>query len=212
MANAFSDEELDSRGTSFALWMCAVLGGVSTLSCIITYCSMRKESVKSEELSDQRTVTKVLQAFSRATAPRITGCNKWQLPISFFFACYGIKAQYFAPFGFTAFSNEIYADKFSLTRAQASLHSGIISLIAGLMGPVMGPASDKYGQRSLSLAVAFLLSLVGFVILAASTSGSALVWATSILFALQYGFGDTCLLYTSPSPRDRTRSRMPSSA
>ena len=32
-----------------------------------------------------------------------------------------------------------------------------------------------------------------------------------------YGYGvkavyDTCLLYTSPSPRDRTRSRMPSSA
>ena len=25
-------------------------------------------------------------------------------------------------------------------------------------------------------------------------------------------YGDTCLLYTSPSPRDRTRSRMPSSA
>ena len=24
--------------------------------------------------------------------------------------------------------------------------------------------------------------------------------------------GSTCLLYTSPSPRDRTRSRMPSSA
>ena len=27
-----------------------------------------------------------------------------------------------------------------------------------------------------------------------------------------YGVGYTCLLYTSPSPRDRTRSRMPSSA
>ena len=27
-----------------------------------------------------------------------------------------------------------------------------------------------------------------------------------------YGFADPCLLYTSPSPRDRTRSRMPSSA
>ena len=26
------------------------------------------------------------------------------------------------------------------------------------------------------------------------------------------GTGKTCLLYTSPSPRDRTRSRMPSSA
>ena len=28
----------------------------------------------------------------------------------------------------------------------------------------------------------------------------------------QQSEGDTCLLYTSPSPRDRTRSRMPSSA
>ena len=27
-----------------------------------------------------------------------------------------------------------------------------------------------------------------------------------------YGAAGTCLLYTSPSPRDRTRSRMPSSA
>ena len=30
--------------------------------------------------------------------------------------------------------------------------------------------------------------------------------------ALYYCGTDTCLLYTSPSPRDRTRSRMPSSA
>ena len=28
----------------------------------------------------------------------------------------------------------------------------------------------------------------------------------------KFKVGDTCLLYTSPSPRDRTRSRMPSSA
>ena len=29
---------------------------------------------------------------------------------------------------------------------------------------------------------------------------------------METGFRHTCLLYTSPSPRDRTRSRMPSSA
>ena len=29
---------------------------------------------------------------------------------------------------------------------------------------------------------------------------------------LQIGYNRACLLYTSPSPRDRTRSRMPSSA
>ena len=28
----------------------------------------------------------------------------------------------------------------------------------------------------------------------------------------EHGHHDICLLYTSPSPRDRTRSRMPSSA
>ena len=28
----------------------------------------------------------------------------------------------------------------------------------------------------------------------------------------EFDLSDTCLLYTSPSPRDRTRSRMPSSA
>ena len=32
------------------------------------------------------------------------------------------------------------------------------------------------------------------------------------LTANQSALGDDCLLYTSPSPRDRTRSRMPSSA
>jgi len=32
------------------------------------------------------------------------------------------------------------------------------------------------------------------------------------LWAFAMGLALTCLLYTSPSPRDRTRSRMPSSA
>ena len=32
------------------------------------------------------------------------------------------------------------------------------------------------------------------------------------VFQVVRGYANTCLLYTSPSPRDRTRSRMPSSA
>ena len=39
--------------------------------------------------------------------------------------------------------------------------------------------------------------------------GENLFWAESIKFLEPLS---TCLLYTSPSPRDRTRSRMPSSA
>ena len=37
-------------------------------------------------------------------------------------------------------------------------------------------------------------------------------WAMLGFVALLGAYITTCLLYTSPSPRDRTRSRMPSSA
>ena len=37
-------------------------------------------------------------------------------------------------------------------------------------------------------------------------------WAMVGFVALIGAYTTTCLLYTSPSPRDRTRSRMPSSA
>ena len=49
-------------------------------------------------------------------------------------------------------------------------------------------------------------------------SRKLLVWATAtaLMFNATIDSGDwlilSCLLYTSPSPRDRTRSRMPSSA
>ena len=37
-------------------------------------------------------------------------------------------------------------------------------------------------------------------------------WNRLRMWALAIGVAMICLLYTSPSPRDRTRSRMPSSA
>ena len=36
--------------------------------------------------------------------------------------------------------------------------------------------------------------------------------STATRLGNQYSISGSCLLYTSPSPRDRTRSRMPSSA
>ena len=42
-------------------------------------------------------------------------------------------------------------------------------------------------------------------------STSDLPWAT-VMMPVNVPFIPGCLLYTSPSPRDRTRSRMPSSA
>lgn len=188
-ANAFGE---GNSGTSFALWMCAVLGLVSMVASTITYLSIRKEqNISAEAQSDQATVSKVMRTFARATAPQAVGLQRWQLPLSFYLATYGIKAQYFAPFGFTAFSNSIYADKFGQNSAQSSLLSGLISLIAGLMSPFMGQLSDNWGRRSSCLAIASALSMIGFFVLAVSAGGSASVWVATLLFALQYGFGDT---------------------
>ena len=48
--------------------------------------------------------------------------------------------------------------------------------------------------------------VVGFIL----TGLGALIWISTTGFFDMMAYG--CLLYTSPSPRDRTRSRMPSSA
>lgn len=178
-------------GTTFALWMCVVLGFVSIISCVITSISMTKENISSEEQSDQNTITKVIRGFAKATTPELPGCRKWMLPVSFFFAVFGIKAQYFAPFQFTAFSNEIYRIKFERSGSEASFLSGFISLVAGLMSPVMGEMSDRIGKRSPCLAFGSFLTVIGFFLLATSSGGGTSVWIASILFSLQYGFGDT---------------------
>ena len=46
----------------------------------------------------------------------------------------------------------------------------------------------------------------------AETLETELKWIDEHIDGMPYGVDLICLLYTSPSPRDRTRSRMPSSA
>ena len=42
--------------------------------------------------------------------------------------------------------------------------------------------------------------------------GAGMIGIARLLLKKGYKVSGSCLLYTSPSPRDRTRSRMPSSA
>ena len=61
--------------------------------------------------------------------------------------------------------------------------------------------SDRAGEEEVMLS--------GFANAAVKPEGSAVTFDTAQeTYTARY----TCLLYTSPSPRDRTRSRMPSSA
>ena len=64
------------------------------------------------------------------------------------------------------------------------------------------------------LAVALTLALTLTAFAACAESKETLTMATNASFPpYEYVEGDqVCLLYTSPSPRDRQKSRMPSSA
>ena len=58
----------------------------------------------------------------------------------------------------------------------------------------------------------FLGLLNYWVVIALMMTGLYIVIAASNYIKKIIGLNIFCLLYTSPSPRDRTRSRMPSSA
>ena len=77
----------------------------------------------------------------------------------------------------------------------------IFSLGAALLGAVVLPivAFPEVSESAINLAFGLITQELGVIYVAL---------ATTILVFLLY----TCLLYTSPSPRDKRQSRMPSSA
>ena len=71
-------------------------------------------------------------------------------------------------------------------------------------------ASTGFARRWVAVVGLFLLILVTVAGAAGAPQAELPAWqAPRILKNINL---QTCLLYTSPSPRDRTRSRMPSSA
>ena len=66
------------------------------------------------------------------------------------------------------------------------------------------------GDSGMVVTQHYLATEVGQAIL--KKGGNAVDASVAVAFALAVVLPRACLLYTSPSPRDRTRSRMPSSA
>ena len=71
-------------------------------------------------------------------------------------------------------------------------------------------SKKKKVKKNILNGIAYVQSTFNNTIISiADTNGNVISWAS----AGQKGFkGSSCLLYTSPSPRDRQKSRMPSSA
>ena len=92
-----------------------------------------------------------------------------------------------------------------------SLLPMLADLAVGDVGLVMGwtTLAFVYLPTMFGLTMASHTIYLFFVI---PVNGRFLLWMTAVVSGLVFALSLGCLLYTSPSPRDRTRSRMPSSA
>ena len=90
-------------------------------------------------------------------------------------------------------------------RAQRSYFTFLRELIFGSVAHLIFRLSD----RSATSTAVIVLALASGVV---TTAASSFVGNSVVSFTVAADLHSTCLLYTSPSPRDRTRSRMPSSA
>ena len=108
---------------------------------------------------------------------------------------------------------------FSATQVLADINVGILYLFAvsslGVYGIIMGgwASNSKYpflgAIRSAAQMVSYEVSIGVIIINVLLCVGSLNL---NDIVISQQNLWFVCLLYTSPSPRDRTRSRMPSSA
>ena len=94
----------------------------------------------------------------------------------------------------------------------------VISVVMAFFGALAFARYDWKGrkvyQRLILLPIFFPQAVLGLALLLwFSSLGVTTSWQTAVFSHLIWILPIvTCLLYTSPSPRDRTRSRMPSSA
>ena len=97
----------------------------------------------------------------------------------------------------------------------SGIGAGVVSALATagvseLVRTVLNPQSQIQGQRAPGAAID--ASDVAVFFLAHTIAGGVLAAVPAALIGLALGTFGVCLLYTSPSPRDKRQSRMPSSA
>ena len=98
-------------------------------------------------------------------------------------------------------------DDFGISDFEYSLLQGAaFSLLYTITGLPLGRLADRFSRKWI------ISGSVLFWSLATCACGLTKNFTQLFIARMAVGAGEACLLYTSPSPRDRTRSRMPSSA
>ena len=96
--------------------------------------------------------------------------------------------------------------RFVLKLIAANPDAGFARAIYGLTQPFLAPFTALVGTPTSGGTVLEMTTLIAMAVYA------LLAWIVSRVIRVATDRPSSCLLYTSPSPRDRTRSRMPSSA
>jgi hypothetical protein len=197
LADSQSDYDLDSSGTDFALLIVVVVCLVSSLASYLVWAGMKFENGKKiDNQSESARVASTVSAFGRAVIPR-DGDSMLKavlsLPPAFYLAILGNKSVNYFFNTFSLFSTPIYEEEFGLSASQASLATGLASLLAGVLAPFMGLYMDKFGRRSIVLVVACGMLLIGFLVLGIFKSSTA-VWVVTVLFAINNSFSDLAIV------------------
>ena len=113
-------------------------------------------------------------------------------------------------------NNSLWSDAlYRLSRNRAAMLGGfvlIMLIICAALAPWIAPYSYSFQDLNLGASPPSSEHLLGTDILGRDLLSRILYGARISLLVGFVATGVACLLYTSPSPRDRTRSRMPSSA
>ena len=88
---------------------------------------------------------------------------------------------------------------------------GVLLVVQGIRGKEILPANGNATLPTLRAKARWIAAAVLASILVLAATGWP-VAAVAAAFAVMLASAQSCLLYTSPSPRDATLSRMPSSA
>ena len=202
--NTFAPYLLQEFGWSRAQW--AMLGLVPMLTIICLPIAGR--------LSDIHGVRRVA-AVGAVTFPlSLTAMTVMNGNIAVYVAIYVVQVIIGSTASITVYSRAV-AETFSVRRGLALAVSGSgLPIIAAIGSPLVTAFIADHGWRSGLLAVAAFSAIGGAVtimLLPARQPHGPQV-AERITAQGRGGLVGSCLLYTSPSPRDRQKSRMPSSA